>query len=58
MKKVGIVMGAGIPEGICTVDRRASTPSKALDFMGIPITGRVVFCVSPRAHFGAYRYTR
>ena len=36
-------VATGIPEGICTVDRRASTPSKALDFMQPPSVWAVCF---------------
>ena len=32
----------GMPEGICTVDRRASMPSSLFELQGIPITGRTV----------------
>ena len=36
-------VATGIPLGICTVENRASIPSKVPDFTGIPITGSVVF---------------
>jgi hypothetical protein len=36
-------VATGIPDGICTVDRRASNPSNVEDFTGIPMTGKVVF---------------
>ena len=46
-------VATGIPDGICTVDRRASMPSKVDDFTGTPITGRVVLAASAPARWAA-----
>src|SRR3989304_1690612 len=35
-------VATGPPAGICTVERRESSPLRALESMGTPITGRVV----------------
>ena len=39
-------VATGMPEGIITVERRASIPSRFVDLQGIPITGRVVLAAT------------
>src|SRR3972149_5539990 len=46
-------VATGTPAGICTVERRASSPFKALESMGTPITGNVVFAAMNPARCAA-----
>lgn len=45
--------GTGMPLGICTVASRASRPSMAPPFMGMPITGSVVLAAKAPARWAA-----
>ena len=46
-------VATGMPVGICTVESRASRPSRVEDFTGMPITGSVVFAASAPARCAA-----
>ena len=46
-------VATGMPPGICTVERRASSPSSALAFTGMPITGSTVRAASAPARCAA-----
>ena len=46
-------VATGMPLGICTVASRASMPSMAPPFMGMPITGRVVLAAKAPARCAA-----
>ena len=46
-------VATGMPPGICTVESRASSPSSALAFTGMPITGSTVRAASAPARCAA-----
>ena len=46
-------VATGMPDGICTVDSRASSPSRVEDFTGMPMTGRMVWAASTPARCAA-----
>ena len=46
-------VATGIPEGIITVESRASIPSKTVERQGMPITGRVVLAATAPARCAA-----
>ena len=46
-------VATGMPEGICTVESSASSPSSVEDFIGTPITGSSVFAAMAPARWAA-----